>query len=31
MSVVSRGFGGHRREDPKLPPGQYLERGFPVL
>jgi DMSO/TMAO reductase YedYZ molybdopterin-dependent catalytic subunit len=29
--VVSRGFTGRRRDDPKLPPGQYLERGFPVL
>ena len=34
MSPVSRGFGGRRRPvaDPsRLPPGQYLERGFPVL
>jgi DMSO/TMAO reductase YedYZ molybdopterin-dependent catalytic subunit len=31
MSVVSRGFTGRRRDDPKLPPGQYLEHGFPVL
>ncbi len=31
MSVVSRGFTGRRRDEPKLPPGQYLERGFPVL
>jgi DMSO/TMAO reductase YedYZ molybdopterin-dependent catalytic subunit len=31
MNAVSRGFGGRRRDDPKLPPGQYLERGFPVL
>ena len=34
MSPVSRGFLGHRRPvaDPsRLPPGQYLERGFPVL
>ena len=31
MSVVSRGFTGRRRDDPKLPPGQYLERGFPIL
>ncbi|MDP9457561.1 MAG: sulfite oxidase-like oxidoreductase [Actinomycetota bacterium] len=30
---VSRGFGGRRRreQDERLPPGQYLERGFPVL
>lgn len=32
---VSRGFGGHRRTPDdlaaRLPPGQYLERGFPVL
>jgi DMSO/TMAO reductase YedYZ molybdopterin-dependent catalytic subunit len=34
MSPVSRGFLGRRRPvaDPaRLPPGQYLERGFPVL
>lgn len=31
MSVVNRGFAGRRRDEPKLPPGQYLERGFPVL
>jgi DMSO/TMAO reductase YedYZ molybdopterin-dependent catalytic subunit len=31
MSVITRGFTGRRRDDPKLPPGQYLERGFPVL
>jgi DMSO/TMAO reductase YedYZ molybdopterin-dependent catalytic subunit len=31
MNVVTRGFTGRRREDPKLPPGQYLEHGFPVL
>jgi len=34
MSPVSRGFTGRRRPvtDPsRLPPGQYLERGFPVL
>jgi DMSO/TMAO reductase YedYZ molybdopterin-dependent catalytic subunit len=34
MSPISRGFTGRRREavDPsRLPPGQYLERGFPVL
>jgi DMSO/TMAO reductase YedYZ molybdopterin-dependent catalytic subunit len=32
---VSRGFGGRRRDGDevagRLPPGQYLERGFPVL
>jgi len=30
----SRGFRGHRQKDElsrRLPPGQYLERGFPVL
>jgi DMSO/TMAO reductase YedYZ molybdopterin-dependent catalytic subunit len=35
MSFVSRGFGGHRRTPSelgdRLPPGQYVERGFPVL
>jgi hypothetical protein len=31
MNVVSRGFAGRERNEPKLPPGQYLERGFPVL
>ena len=34
MSPVSRGFPGRRRPvaDPsRLPPGQYQERGFPVL
>ena len=31
MNVVTRGFTGRRRDDPKLPPGQYLEHGFPVL
>ena len=32
MSVISRGFSGRRRpEGDRLPPGQYLERGFPVL
>ena len=31
MSVISRGFHGRRRDDERLPPGQYLERGFPVL
>jgi DMSO/TMAO reductase YedYZ molybdopterin-dependent catalytic subunit len=31
---ISRGFRGRRRDDGaagRLPPGQYLERGFPVL
>ena len=29
----SRGFSGRRRraDDARLPPGQYLEEGFPVL
>ena len=32
MTVISRGFSGRRRpEDHRLPPGQYLERGFPIL
>ena len=34
MSPISRGFMGRRRPvaDPaRLPPGQYEERGFPVL
>jgi len=31
MSIVTRGFTGRRRDDPKLPPGQYLEHTFPVL
>src|ERR1700712_4124152 len=32
MSIISRGFGGRRREkDPSLPPGQYLTTDFPVL
>jgi DMSO/TMAO reductase YedYZ molybdopterin-dependent catalytic subunit len=33
MSPISRGFRGRRADaDPgRLPPGQYLERGFPVL
>jgi len=32
VSVISRGFGGRRRPGgEKLPPGQYLETGFPVL
>jgi DMSO/TMAO reductase YedYZ molybdopterin-dependent catalytic subunit len=31
MGVVSRGFAGRGRHDPKLPPGQYLTEDFPVL
>jgi DMSO/TMAO reductase YedYZ molybdopterin-dependent catalytic subunit len=35
MSFVSRGFGGRRRSHAelgdRLPPGQYVESGFPVL
>ncbi|MBM6403202.1 sulfite oxidase-like oxidoreductase [Phycicoccus sp. CSK15P-2] len=32
MNVVTRGFHGRRRPpDPRIPPGQYLEDGFPVL
>src|SRR5436190_1457401 len=34
MSPISRGFRRRRPdddEDGRLPPGQYLERGFPVL
>ena len=31
MSVISRGFSGRGRRDPKLPPGQYLTEDFPVL
>ena len=34
MSFISRGFRGRPREQAaggRLPPGQYLERGFPVL
>ncbi|MFB4349781.1 sulfite oxidase-like oxidoreductase [Microbacterium sp. CR_7] len=32
MAVISRGFGGRRREsEPNLPPGQYLTQDFPVL
>ena len=34
-NFISRGFGGRPRVSPeqadRLPPGQYLERGFPVL
>jgi DMSO/TMAO reductase YedYZ molybdopterin-dependent catalytic subunit len=32
VSIISRGFGGRRRPgSDRLPPGQYLESGFPVL
>ena len=32
MGIVSPGFHGRRRDaGVKLPPGQYLTRGFPVL
>lgn len=33
MGVITRGFFGRKREEPSrpLPPGQYLEKGFPVL
>ena len=35
MSLISRGFGGRRRDvksDPvRVPPGQYVTRDFPVL
>src|SRR5256885_6352402 len=34
MTPSSRGFGGRRREDvdpSRIPPGQYYERGFPIL
>jgi DMSO/TMAO reductase YedYZ molybdopterin-dependent catalytic subunit len=32
VSVISRGFSGRRRsDDGRLPPGQYRERGFPIL
>jgi DMSO/TMAO reductase YedYZ molybdopterin-dependent catalytic subunit len=34
MTPISRGFGGRRRDDVdslRIPPGQYYERGFPVL
>jgi len=33
MSIISRGFGGRRPEADasRIPPGQHLERGFPVL
>jgi DMSO/TMAO reductase YedYZ molybdopterin-dependent catalytic subunit len=31
MNVITRGFGGRRRTDENLPPGQYLTLDFPVL
>ena len=31
MAVINRGFSGRGRGDTKLPPGQYLTDGFPVL
>jgi DMSO/TMAO reductase YedYZ molybdopterin-dependent catalytic subunit len=31
MAIVTRGFTGRGRTDPKLPPGQYLTEDFPVL
>ena len=34
MVPISHGFGGRRRDDvdrSRIPPGQYYERGFPVL
>jgi DMSO/TMAO reductase YedYZ molybdopterin-dependent catalytic subunit len=31
MSIFTRGFAGRRRDDPDLPPGQYLTEDFPVL
>jgi len=33
VSIISRGFKGRRREGPsdRVPPGQYVEDGFPVL
>jgi len=31
VAVVSRGFRGRGRQDPALPPGQYLTEDFPVL
>ena len=33
MGIITRGFFGRKRAEPtrQLPPGQYLERGFPVL
>ncbi|MEV1002593.1 sulfite oxidase-like oxidoreductase [Nonomuraea sp. NPDC050202] len=31
MTIFSRGFRSRRRADERLPPGQYLTQGFPVL
>jgi DMSO/TMAO reductase YedYZ molybdopterin-dependent catalytic subunit len=32
MNIISQGFSGRRSaESPKLPPGQYLTKDFPVL
>lgn len=31
MGIITRGFFGKRETDPDIPPGQYLETGFPVL
>ncbi|QHC55139.1 DMSO/TMAO reductase YedYZ molybdopterin-dependent catalytic subunit [Rathayibacter tanaceti] len=31
MGIITRGFFGKRETNPDLPPGQYLENGFPVL
>ena len=31
MGVFTRGFRGKRRQDDRLPPGQYLVDDFPVL
>uniref|UniRef100_UPI002615FBF6 molybdopterin-dependent oxidoreductase n=1 Tax=Haloactinopolyspora sp. TaxID=1966353 RepID=UPI002615FBF6 len=31
MAVITRGFGGRRRDDADLPPGQYRTEDFPVL
>ena len=32
MGIISRGFGGRRRESvPGLPPGQYLTHAFPLV
>ena len=31
MAVISRGFSGRGKRDDKLPPGQYVTDGFPVL
>ncbi|ROQ54457.1 MULTISPECIES: molybdopterin-dependent oxidoreductase [unclassified Rathayibacter] len=31
MGIITRGFFGKREQNPDIPPGQYLEKGFPVL